>query len=145
MASDHRLADGPVHGVLRAHDWSCVAGAMYVYVDLLTNPLAAWALTIAVVGLTAAQSRPAEVLARQIDAAIGWAIGYAGMWLGKWAIAAVVVGPGAMRSDVTSTISLRLSGQHGAVDDAISLVIVLAAILAPTARRAPERAPRGVT
>lgn len=91
---------------------SLVAGAAFVYVDLLTIVPGMWILTAAVVAAIAhAAGRSAPGVAGWgVLAGLGWFVGYAGMWAGKWAFAAAVLGAERVAEDVSDTIQQRVSG-----------------------------------
>jgi hypothetical protein len=98
---------------------SFAAGAAFLFLADLTNPDAAWTLTIAVVALIALQlGSTRAMLVRMLAAAGAWIAGFAWMWAGKWLVAGVVIGFDEVRSAVTNQVELRLGGeQSGATGD----------------------------
>ncbi|MFT5203868.1 MAG: hypothetical protein ACI9C1_003271 [Candidatus Aldehydirespiratoraceae bacterium] len=102
-----------------------LAGAAFVYVDLLTNVPGAWALVTAM-AIFAARTRtadPAVVARTGIAAGVGWIVGYAGMWAGKWAFAASVLGYDVVRSDVTDSVRERVNGDSPWSEDRFGAAI----------------------
>ena len=91
---------------------SVVAGAAFVYLDLLTAVPGQWVLVAALVGLAAfhADKTMPETVGWTALAGVGWIVGYLGMWFGKWAYAGLVLGPQMVYDDVTDTIGRRLDG-----------------------------------
>ncbi|MEM9464793.1 MAG: hypothetical protein AAGA90_05450 [Actinomycetota bacterium] len=91
---------------------SLVAGAAFVYVDLLTAVPGQWLLAAALVGLASFQQhRPMlETAGWTALSGVAWFVGYLGMWFGKWVYAALVLGPRLVYDDVTDTIERRIDG-----------------------------------
>ena len=97
-----------------------VAGAGFVYVDILLNPPAAWALCVAAVGFAlAGRSSTIETAGRMAMVGSGWIIGYAWMWMSKWLLAAWVLGADTVRSSITEQIDQRVDGDQAGVDHAL--------------------------
>ena len=92
---------------------SLAAGAVFVYVDLLTVVPGMWLLTAAVVAAIAyADGRNAVTIAGwSLLSGTAWFVGYAGMWCGKWLFAAAVLGRQRVVDVVTDTIQERVSGE----------------------------------
>jgi hypothetical protein len=90
-----------------------LAGAAFVYVDLLTIVPGAWLLPAAMTMLAArvAGATAPRLLRLGVVSGVGWFVGYAGMWLGKWVFAAAVLGGRRVRDDVRSTIEERINGE----------------------------------
>lgn len=90
-----------------------VAGAAFVFVDVLFNPAAAWSLCAFSLGLVmiGARARRSEVVVRMALATGGWLVGYAWMWFSKWVLAAIRFGPAAVRANVVDAIALRVDGE----------------------------------
>lgn len=90
-----------------------LAGAAFVYVDLLTNAPGAWILVVAMVILAvrSTEARPLRVAGFAVAAGTGWLVGYAGMWAGKWLFAALMLGRDQVWDDVSSTIEKRIDGE----------------------------------
>jgi hypothetical protein len=102
-----------------------IAGAAFVYVDLLTNVPGAWILVVAttVLGLRSAGTGARRVVAFGLTTGLGWLVGYAGMWLGKWAFAAAIVGRDRVWDDVRSTIEKRIDGESQWSEDRFGAAI----------------------
>lgn len=67
-------------------------GAVTIYLDLLTYPLLTWGLVI--VWWILLQEKEEGIVGnilKVIFSAIAWIVGYAGMWLGKWAVGSLVL------------------------------------------------------
>lgn len=116
-----------VRTVRRSPSWqttalaSALCGALFVYVDLLTIPPAAWLLTIGLVGVVAHLDGQdtREIGTAQAVAAVSWLVGFCWMWASKWLIAAIVLGGRRVWDDVTGQAELRLSGGQEGVTDGI--------------------------
>jgi hypothetical protein len=91
---------------------SLLAGAVFVYVDILLNPPMSWVLTILVVTLAASCRHTGFALARRsLVAALAWIIGYTWMWFSKWILAAIVYGVSSVKSDISDQVTFRLDGE----------------------------------
>ena len=108
-----------------------VVGSIYNFIDLMTNPPGAWALSVGTVALVAAaQGRRGWRLATTATAAtVGWFLGYAGSWLGKWVISGALTGPAHVWRDISHQLLFRSAGdtsrpteQFGAVQALIVTV-----------------------
>ena len=101
---------------LPAVAWSsALAGSLFAYLDLLTTPALAWALTAVAAGLgvwARLRTLRATALALVISAA-AWAFGFAATWAAKWGLAAAYVGPEKVRESITSISQYRLNGSDG--------------------------------
>jgi hypothetical protein len=98
-----------------------IAGATYAFVDLLTNPSAAWALT-AFIAATAGFVRLGQWRSALRDggvAAAAWFVGYAGTWTSKWLLGLDVYGWTRVRHEVLDQIGLRASS--GGVDKGVGV------------------------
>ncbi len=91
---------------------SLVAGAAFVYIDLLTAVPGQWLLVAAMVGLAAFQAgrSAVETTGWAMLSGVAWFVGYLGMWLGKWIYAGLILGPQMVYDDVTDTIGRRIDG-----------------------------------
>ena len=108
--------------VWRRGRWSlpmatALAGSLFAYVDLLTNPPAAWLLVV----LAAAASRftsdrrvPGALRAAAVGGAM-WFVGFAATWGTKWLLDLDVFGWRTVREQVVDQIGLRASSSG--VDD----------------------------
>jgi hypothetical protein len=107
-------------GVAGPHAMAVVgalAGAAFVYVDILLNPDAAFTLFVTATALASLGAVSLEAsVKRMIAAAVGWVVGYASMWLSKWMIASMLLGVDRVRSDVTDQVDLRLQGEHAGLE-----------------------------
>ncbi len=102
-----------------------VAGSLYVYVDLLTNPPLAWLATGGLAMLAAYQvgwGRSRTTMVGGIALA-SWLIGYGASWVVKWFLAALVIGFGEALDAVRDQIEFRLDGEHVEVDESIGAAI----------------------
>ena len=92
--------------------WSLVAGCLYGFVDLMTNPPLAWALTawsVAAVCMHRAEP-PRRVAAAGVVATAAWMAGYGGSWAAKWLLDIIVFGWKAFRTQVVHEIAYRAGG-----------------------------------
>ena len=84
-------------GLTRSRVWypSLLAGAAFVYIDLLTAVPGQWLLVAALVGLAALQRGHSwiETAGWMVLSGVGWLVGYAGIWLGKWVYAGLILSP----------------------------------------------------
>jgi hypothetical protein len=112
LAGVARRTRGDPRSVLLA---ALVVGSAYNFIDLMTNPPGAWALSIGTVALVAAaQGRRGWTLTKPAMAAtVGWFLGYAGSWLGKWAITGALIGPTQVWRDVSHQLLFRSAGDSG--------------------------------
>ena len=83
-------------------------GISVAYFDFLTYPLATYALPMAVALLLMDDASTEEKLCAVIRCGIAWGLGYAGMWSGKWVMAALTTGDSTFAS-AAEAIALRLS------------------------------------
>jgi hypothetical protein len=104
---------------------AAVAGAAFVYFDLLTIVPGAWLLPAATTMLAARRfGAPAtRVFRLGLTSGIGWFVGYAGMWFGKWVFAAAVLGRQRVQTDVRSTIEQRINGESQWSEDRFGAAI----------------------
>ncbi len=69
-----------------------VVGAMTIYLDLLTYPLFTWGLLITWwIILQDKQETAVAYLKKVVFSGFAWIMGYAGMWIGKWALGSLVL------------------------------------------------------
>lgn len=98
-------------GYLRIAVASFLAGAVFVYVDILLNPPMSWVLTILVVTLAASHRHTRFALGRRsLVATLAWIVGYTWMWFSKWLLAAVVYGVSTVKSTISDQVTFRLDG-----------------------------------
>ena len=115
LAVDRYRSEWGVAGV------GLVAGSLYVYVDLLTNPPLAW---LATVGLAMVAAHNSGWIPRRVAkvggiALVSWLVGYGASWLVKWLLAALVIGFNEARTRVREEIEFRLQGDHDDVEESI--------------------------
>lgn len=112
---------GPVDAVpsdaLRVATVAFLAGAIYVFVDLLTTPPGAWAL-VACMAMLASADRLAgrRLVALGALAASAWIVGWVWTWVSKWMLAAAVVGFDRVRSSVGDAVDDRIAGERDYID-----------------------------
>jgi hypothetical protein len=109
----------------RAWFSAVVSGAAFVYVDLLTNVPGAWMLPAALTMVAARQRglRTPRIFGLGLTAGLGWIVGYAGMWFGKWVFAAAVLGRERVQDDVRDTIRERIDGDSQWSEDRFGAAI----------------------
>ena len=67
-------------------------GAVTIYLDLLTYPLLSWGLLITWwIILDEKIGSVYNYLKKVVFSGVAWIIGYAGMWIGKWALGSVIL------------------------------------------------------
>lgn len=101
-----------------------LAGMATSFSDLLTYPLVTWGLPMAVYILM--QKRTGWPLYREILwLSVFWCLGYAGMWVGKWAVASLLTGENAFANGL-SAVAERTAwhANEGGHTGAISLIDV---------------------
>lgn len=69
-----------------------LVGAAAIYFDLWTYPLLTWGLLTVWMVLLQEEQTACVHIKRVVFSAIAWLIGYAGMWIGKWAVGSLVLG-----------------------------------------------------
>jgi hypothetical protein len=124
LASVARRTRGDPRSVLLA---AVVVGSAYNFIDLMTNPPGAWALSIGTVALVAAaQGRRGRTLTKSaMAAALGWFLGYAGSWFGKWVVTGALIGPNRVWSDVSHQLVFRSAGDGGPTTQGVGAVQAL--------------------
>lgn len=101
----------------RPHLLFYFAGAACAYVDLSSTPLLVFGYPAALYFLLARRDEPASAraeTARLVTIGAFWTLGYAGLWLAKIAIAAMVLGPDVWAS-AARTAAFRLNGDYESV------------------------------
>lgn len=69
-----------------------IAGMLTSFLDLLTYPLYTWAFPLLLLILLSEDGQKAlNYVKTVVVSALGWILGYAGMWFGKWALAGWIV------------------------------------------------------
>lgn len=113
-----------VHAVVSRTDdvraWvlaAAAAGALMVYVDLLTQAPGAWlgCVSVAVAADLPRHTRAMPSMRRAAFIAAAWIVGWSWMWVSKWILAAVVDGPSEVARDVASQMDRRLRGSNAEV------------------------------
>jgi hypothetical protein len=104
-----------------------VVGCAYNFIDLMTNPPGAWALSVGTVAVVAAiQGRRGWRLTKTATAAtLGWILGYGGSWLAKWVITGAFIGPRRVWSDVTHQLLFRSAGDSGQASQSVGAIKAL--------------------
>ncbi len=102
-----------------------VAGSLYVYVDLLTNPPLAWLATIGLAMIAAYRAGWGRSRTSMVGgiAFASWIVGYGASWFMKWLLAALVIGFGEALDAVRDQIAFRLDGEHVEVDGSLGAAI----------------------
>ena len=85
------------------------------YLDLLTYPVAALGIPLAV--FLSISKGPAflEQCKRVIISSVAWGFGYFGIWAGKWLIGSIIL-KRSIIADATEQAKFRLSTNTGSVD-----------------------------
>ena len=103
-----------------------VGACLFNFVDLLTTPALPWAMTSAVVAaaaFTRTRSLSAAVWSGFVSAGV-WAVAFVVTWVSRWVIAAVVLGPGHVRANVTDTARFRIDGEFRTVSQMFGAAVV---------------------
>ncbi len=102
---------------LRLATVAFVAGATYVFVDLLTTPPGAWALVVCVAMLASAHRVAGRRLAaRGAIAGAAWIVGWVWTWVSKWMIAAAALGIDRVRDSIGDAVDDRIAGERDYID-----------------------------
>ncbi len=100
---------------------TAVAAAVFCYVDLLTTPPAAWALSVAV--LTAVvwgRTRDLRSTLRGfLLSGLVWPVSFTITWVSRWVIAVPFVGAHEVVTGVANQVLFRTEGQYAGVSDAL--------------------------
>lgn len=102
------------------------SACLFNFVDLLTTPALPWAMTSAVVAaaaFTRTRSLGPAVWSGVVSAGV-WAAAFVVTWVSRWVIAAVVLGPGHVRANVTDTARFRIDGDFRNVSQAFGAAVV---------------------
>lgn len=84
----------PTYMVYRKKDsiYFVIAGMLTSFLDLLTYPLYTWAFPLLLLILLSEDGQKAlNYVKTVVVSGLGWILGYAGMWFGKWALAGWIV------------------------------------------------------
>ncbi len=105
-------------GTLGELAWcGAVAGAGFVYFDILTMPPGAAVLLVGVSGLAFAQCATGRRLgAGMLVAFSAWCAGWVWMWVSKWLVASVVFGVGTVAKVIRFTAENRIDGRADGFD-----------------------------
>ena len=100
---------------------TALAAAVYCYVDLLTTPPGAWALTAGVLAAVVwTRTRDlGRTLTGLVLAGIVWPVAFALTWVSRWLIAIPFVGFSTVLTQVRDKILFRTEGQYAGVSDAL--------------------------
>ena len=94
-----------------------IAGAVFVYFDLLTMPPGAAVLLVGVIGFAFAQVATGRRLGvGMFLALVAWSAGWVWMWVTKWLIASIVFGVGTVYDVIRFTAENRLDGSAESFD-----------------------------
>ena len=116
-SSDDRVDADADSDHLRLATVAFLAGAAYVFVDLLTTPPGAWALVTCMAVLASADRFTGVGLAGRGALAGGaWIVGWVWTWVSKWAIAAAALGYDRVRESIGEAVDDRLSGERDYID-----------------------------
>lgn len=105
----------PTHDLRNVFLAGFVAGSLFVYVDLFTNPPAAF---LVVIVLAAAKSAAERQLSKQITlsavmAGLGWIIAYVFVWMAHWIMAVPLYGIKAVFHTIVEETVFGLRGVYG--------------------------------
>lgn len=97
---------------------AAAAAALFVYVDLLTTPALAWAVTtfVAAAVPAAESARPRTVAVTGLTAGVAWPVAYAATWAARWLLAAAALG-GHVLDAVVEIGRFRVGGAYAGVSD----------------------------
>ncbi|MFV0463350.1 MAG: hypothetical protein ACK5MP_09200 [Nostocoides sp.] len=99
---------------------SMMAGSLYCYVDLLTNPPLAWMLTMSVTAIIVARTVGARsAMASSLIAGLAWILGFGLTWVSRWLIAMAWVGPAQTLAVVKENVAFRTTGSNPVVQSGI--------------------------
>ncbi|MDN5976734.1 hypothetical protein [Acidipropionibacterium jensenii] len=89
-----------------------VSGGLFAFMDLLTNPPASCALTVAMAGLVGwtGSRRIRTTLVFLASSTLGWLVGFVGTWVARWIEAMPYNGGRTTVSNVRNTAKFRLDG-----------------------------------
>lgn len=90
-------------------------GMLIGYLDLLTYPVAALGIPLAVFLSISKGSGLLEQCKRVIIASVSWGIGYFGIWAGKWLIGSIIL-KRSIIADAAEQAKFRLSTNTGSMD-----------------------------
>lgn len=95
-----------------------VAGSLFSFVDLLTNPPLAWTATVGMAMLAAYETGRSQgrVALLGLQTLTVWMLGYAGSWIVKWFAVASILGVDRVRSEITEQVENRLAGKSDFVN-----------------------------
>lgn len=88
-----------------------MVGAVTTYLDLLTYPLLTWGLVIIWwLLMQKEQGSVAGNLKKVIYSGISWILGYAVMWVGKWAVGSLVLGENLFQKAISEALLWTVDG-----------------------------------
>ena len=91
--------------------WPVLAGCLYGFVDLMTNPPLAWMLSAFSCGLVVlSRANSFDAFKASAASALTWMVGYGGTWAFKWLIDIIAFGWKAFDTQVIHEITYRAGG-----------------------------------
>lgn len=90
-----------------------ILGMLTSYFDFLTYPLATFGIPAVMYVCLNREPLKKEIL-KGIGFGLSWAVGYIGMWAGKWLVGGLLTGSDLL-SDALNSVSIRTSGGSGEV------------------------------
>jgi len=102
-----------------------IAGGLFAFMDLLTNPPASCVLAVAMAGLAGWTSsrRIRTTLAFLASSTLGWLVGFVGTWVARWFEAMPYNGWRTTVSNVRNTAKFRLDGDVSSTGHHVSVVL----------------------
>lgn len=119
------LAWATRHSLQRGLVATGVAAALFCYVDLLTAPAIPWALATFVAG-SVTWARTGELphtLRAVVATGLVWPAVFALTWVSRWAIGALLLGPGYMLDLIRQNVEFRTGGDHAGVEHHLGAAI----------------------
>lgn len=111
-----------------------LTGMVTSYVDYLTYPLATFGMPFIVCLYLFPQNDLRKELRRFMGCGLWWAVGYFGMWAGKWVLAAIFSTDPWFWANLTAKIGQRSS--HESSGEALTYLTVLRSVLGVFCKRA---------
>lgn len=118
-------ARAALRGPIAAATVALIAGSVYCYIDLLTNPPLAWMLTAAGATLASLWARDPALRTVQTCLATGitWIAGFGLTWVSRWLIAMLWVGPSEAMSVIRENVAFRTGGANPSVQPGLGRAI----------------------
>ena len=86
--------------------WAFGAGCVFNYFNMFSFVPGMWALTAAAAGVCA----PSQRTLKAVGVAAAWPAGFALMWMCKWLVSALILGPGEMAAMIAGRLKIRSVG-----------------------------------